>query len=214
MPIAARFVRRGDAQGQPHVTLLLEHAYGMGGTIRTTLNLAAHLGRRHDVEIVSLVRRRREAFFGLPGDVRVVALDDRKEGRRGLLERLLGALPSVLVHPYDYAYPRASLWTDLQLLRLLRSMPRGVLVTTRPGFNLLAARLAPDRVVTVGQEHMNFHAHRRPLARDIARHYGELDALTVLTRDDLRDYGEVLRGADTHLEQIPNALPELAGAVL
>jgi glycosyltransferase involved in cell wall biosynthesis len=35
----------------------------------------------------------------------------------------------------------------------------------------------------------------------------------VLTRDDLRDYGEVLRGARTRLEQIPNALPELAGGL-
>jgi glycosyltransferase involved in cell wall biosynthesis len=60
---------------------------------------------------------------------------------------------------------------------------------------------------------MNFHAHRAPLATDVERHYKGLDALTVLTAEDERDYGALLAGARTRVVRIPNALPPLDGGV-
>jgi len=193
----------GSTEGSdPLVRFVLAHAWGMGGTIRTTLTIAEHLAAGRDVELVSVFRRRERPFFRLPAGVRVRALDDQR--RRG---GLLGALPSVLVHPDDYAYPWCSLRTDLALLRWLRSLDGGVLVTTRPAFNLLAARLAPPGVATVGQEHQHLAAHRPRLRADMERWYGRLDALTVLTSADERDYGALLAGSRTLVERIPNPLP-------
>jgi glycosyltransferase involved in cell wall biosynthesis len=202
MVLAARLVRRGGGSVSG-VHLLLEHAWGIGGTIRTTFNLAGWLARRLPVTIASMRRARQEPMLAFPDGVAVEPLTD---GSRGLLARL----PSVLIHPYDYAYPKASLATDVALLRFLRSLgPGAVLVGTRPAFNLVAARLAPPGVVTIGVENMNFHSHRPPLARDIRRAYGGLDALVVLTSDDERDYA----GLAPVVRRIPNALPELDGGV-
>jgi glycosyltransferase involved in cell wall biosynthesis len=200
LALAARLVRRraAAAPGGP-VRILLLHAWGMGGTIRTSFALAERLAHDREVEIISLVRRRDEPFFAPPPGVTVTALDERRRRR---------LLPSLLVHPEDYAYPYASLAGDLRLLRRLRAMRSGVLITTRPAFNLIAARLSP--VTAIGQEHMNFHAHRPRLAADVRRHYRGLDALTVLTEADRRDYEPIVAG---RVERIPNPLPALGGGV-
>ena len=200
----ASLVRGRARPGGGTVRFVLAHAWAMGGTVRTTLTVAGYLAERRDVEVVSVLRRRDKPFFPFASGLRVRALHDRR--REGLLSRL----PSLLVHPEDYAYPWCTLQTDVALLRWLRTLRAGdVIVTTRPAFNLLAARLAPRGVIAVGQEHMHFASHRPRLAADIRRDYPRLDALTVLTTDDERDYGALLN----RVVRIPNPLPHAPAAV-
>jgi glycosyltransferase involved in cell wall biosynthesis len=208
-----RSARVGSAEpGAAEIRVLLLHAYGLGGTIRTTLNLVDQLRHRHLVEVVSVVRRRRHPRLPFPLGVRVSVLDDqRRSARRGPAARVLGRVPSLLVHPEDYAYPMCSLRTDVALVRWLRTQPPGTLVATRPAFNLLAARLCPPDVTVIGQEHMNFDAHRPRLAADVRRVYPRLDALTVLTEHDRSDYERLLGAGRTHLARIPNAVPPMGG---
>jgi glycosyltransferase involved in cell wall biosynthesis len=209
--LVAALPRRAAGAGSPRIQILLLHAYGLGGTVRTSFNLADGIGSAHEVELISLIRRREAPFFAFPERAAVSVVDDQR--RRAVRRGLSARLPSVLIHPEDYAYPYASLRTDLALLRRLRRLQNGVLVTTRPAFNLLAARLAGPGVVTIGQEHMNFHAHRSRLAADVRRGYPRLDALTVLTEADARDYARALGGGGPRIERIPNALPRLDGGI-
>ena len=206
-----RFDRPRDV-GRVHV--LLMDAYGMGGTIRTTLNLVEHLTRTHEVELISVIRRREQPVFRFPEGLKVTVLDDRRrsvQAQRHGLARRLRRWPSLLVHPDDWAFEPSSPWTDLRLVRKLRSLEGGVLIATRPAFNLVAAKFTPARVVTIGQEHMNFQAHRPGLAREIGRHYPKLDAVAVLTHDDRDDYSRLLAGAPTRVVRITNSLTRLKG---
>ncbi len=202
--------------GRPHVSILILHAYGMGGTVRTVFNQAAYLSRDYDVEVVSQLRIRKAPFFTPPPGVRLTPLDDRtKAGRprwplRWVRDRLRST-GSSLVHEDDGSIARCSLWTDVQLVRRLRAQRGGIVMATRPSLNLLLAQLAAPGVITVGQEHMNFHQKRPGLARDLHRRYRRLDALTVLTHGDLEDYSTVLAGSGTSIVRIPNAVSPLTG---
>ena len=166
----------------------------MGGTIRTVLNLAGYLAQHHDVEILSMVRRRESPFFELPPGVRVTALDDQRRGATPIglrtVARALRARRSVLMPRRTQPFPECSLWTDVQLARRLRRRT-GVLITTHVSLNLLAADLQPPGLVTIGQEHMHLRAYRARIRRQMAREYPRLDALVVLTDRDAAAYREI-----------------------
>jgi glycosyltransferase involved in cell wall biosynthesis len=184
---------------------VLANAFGMGGTIRATLDLAGDLAAERPVEVLSIRRHRARPFFAPADGVVIRALDDRTRARRPLLQRLLSALPSVLVHPEDFAYTGASLWTDLRLVRRLRRAGGDVIVTTRPAYAIVAAAAAPSDAVVVAQEHLHFDAHRPRLARAVRRAYADVDVLAVLTEADRRAYGEVLQGRPTRVLRLPGA---------
>jgi glycosyltransferase involved in cell wall biosynthesis len=199
--------------GPRPVRIILANAYGMGGTIRTTFNLAGRLARDREVEIIALKRHAKKPFFALPEGVTVTELDDRSRERRPLHERVLTALPSVLTHPEDFGYPSASLWTDWRLLRRLRGMGGETVIATRPAWALVALAAAPGDTIVVDQEHMHFHAHRPALAADVRRRYGELDAIAVLSADDEADYGALVGDRRTRVVRLPNAVPDLGGGI-
>src|SRR5437588_11682084 len=101
--------RSAPHPGRSRVTVLLMDAYDMTGVVRALLNIAGHLAARHDVEIVSVVRRRDEPPFPLPPGVRVTTLDDQRRGTRHGWRRWMRAavrrFSSRLVHPADIATP-------------------------------------------------------------------------------------------------------------
>ncbi len=208
--------RQGAEFGTGKVYVLLFNAYGIGGTVRTTLSLVERLAESHDVELISLIRRRTRPHFRFPDGIEVSVVDDRRsavqpDGWRGTMRRRVRKLPSFLVHPEEWAFSASSPRGDRRLLKKLRSLEPGVLIATRPALNVIAAQFAPDRVLVVGQEHLNFRAHRPGLARQMERRYGGLDALVVLTDADRHDYEEVLAGTDTRIARIPNAVPRVPG---
>ena len=217
-----RYVRRAPrpeaaARADKRVVIVLWTAYGMGGTIRAAFNLAEYLAERdYDVEIVSGVRARERPFFGeFPRGVKVSALHDRRRaakrrGPRDLLQRGLLKVPSALMHTSDRSYRAWSLWTDIRLARKLRG-DAGFLIGTRPGVNLMLARLRAPGFVTIGLEQTNLGQRSRTIQRTMKRLYRQLDALVVLTDTDMQAYGELLNG-DIALYKIPNTVRPLPGA--
>src|SRR5918999_6149902 len=77
-----RYARGGrpDPATPPAVHILLSSAWGMGGTIRTALNVGGYLAREREVHVITAYRRREQPYFPFAPGVRVTALDDQRPG--------------------------------------------------------------------------------------------------------------------------------------
>ncbi|MEV4096411.1 glycosyltransferase family 4 protein [Streptosporangium saharense] len=195
------------------VRYLLLHAYGMGGTIRTVINQAnAMAGAGHEVEIVSVVRRRDASRFPVDPRVTVTALVDQRDGiyQDSLGRRAWRRLRGKVVPSGEFAAAYFTERVEKAVIDYVSSLRDGVLVTTRPALNLISARRTPRSVVRVAQEHINLTTHPESVRREIARHYGRLDAVATLTGTDRKDYQALL--PDTPVVRIPNAIHLLGRA--
>jgi glycosyltransferase involved in cell wall biosynthesis len=197
------------------VRYVLHNAYVTGGTIRTVINQANALCADHDVEIASVYRGKATPSFEIDPRVRLVPLTDlRSDGTRrtepadasSRLLRKTRRFPNPLPHRYDFRYRRWDPAVDAAIIRYFRAQRSGVLVTTRPGLNLLAAWWAPRRLIRVGQDHMNLGTYKPRLRAAIVKAYPRLDAVTVLTEQDRADYHGVL-GDRVRVARIPNGIP-------
>jgi glycosyltransferase involved in cell wall biosynthesis len=205
------------------IRFLITNAYGVGGTIRTTYNVAGELAKRHDVEIVSVHKNREVPAFPIPPGLKLRHLSDRSRSARARDRRargmrrlrvwakgLLRLTPSVLIHRADFRYKRFSLESDIKLWRYIRSVEDGVLIGTRAGLNLAIARLANPGVVAVGQEHLNYTKYKPSLRKAFAELYPQLEAYSTLTERDAEAFRKQL-GSEANVVCIPNGIPSVEG---
>jgi glycosyltransferase involved in cell wall biosynthesis len=185
--------------GDGQVSILLLSAWGTAGTVRAALNLADYFARTRSVEILSVFRRMDEPFFHFPPGVKVSALDDWRPGAtpRGvrLLRNILRRHPSVLMHPADRASSEFNLWVDVMFAHRLRRRS-GFLIGTESGLNLIAAKLSPPGMLTIGEEQTHLPMHPRPLRRSMRRHYRRLDTIVGPTESHLRSFEPLLSRRD------------------
>ncbi|MFF9478881.1 glycosyltransferase family 4 protein [Streptomyces sp. NPDC014733] len=189
------------------ISFLIHNAYGIGGTIRTTFNLAHALSARHDVEIVSVLRHRDTPVLGLGPGVRLRHLVDLREdspaydGNDPAFARAAKVFPAA-----EGRFGQYSELTDRRIARHLRRIEADLVVGTRPGLNVHIARQTRRGVVRVGQEHLTLDSHSRALRLALRGVYPRLDALTTVTEADATAYRR-LRLPGVRVEAVPNSVP-------
>ncbi|MEU6327872.1 glycosyltransferase family 4 protein [Streptomyces sp. NPDC047049] len=188
------------------ITLLLHNAYAIGGTVRTTFNLAAALADRHDVEIVSMLRHREVPRFTVDPRVRLVPLVDTRVGSEDMADPLFGepARDFPLAEKRHHQYSRL---TDVRAAEFLRTTDADVLIGTRPGINVYLARFGPRRALRIAQEHLRHDAHSKRLRAELARHYRTLDALVTTTEADAAVYRSRMPLPGVRVLAVPNIVP-------
>ncbi|MEU3093195.1 glycosyltransferase family 4 protein, partial [Streptomyces massasporeus] len=188
------------------ISFLIHNAYGIGGTITTTFNLAGALAERHDVEVVSALRHREDPNLVLDPRVRLRALVDlRKEADHPLHQR-----PAKVFPPAEYRHHQYSELTDQRIGECLAALDADVVIGTRPGLNVHIARQAPQHVLRVGQEHLTLDNHSPRLRTALRRAYGRLDVITTVTEADAAAYRRKMWLPGVHVEALPNSVPDPA----
>jgi glycosyltransferase involved in cell wall biosynthesis len=191
-----------------HISFLLHNVYGIGGTIRTTFNLAQTLAERHDVEIVSVFRHRDEPTMGAPAGVTMKHLVDLRKSSPGYDGDHPDYKRPAKVFPRgDGRHKQYSRLTDARIAAHLGSVEADVVVGTRPGLNVHIARQTRRGPVRVGQEHLTLDSHGYRLRREIRHRYPLLDAITTVTEADARSYRSKLKLPGVRIESVPNSVP-------
>ena len=207
------------------VTFMVPFAYAMGGIPRTTFMVANELvARGHEVSLISALRTQPEPFFHLDPSIErhwlMDEVDPEHPGRKAVRPRAkhdrlhpvagwLDRRPTTLSEDSHQFFSRL---TDLKLRRLLRTIPDGVVVATRPELAIASVRWTKPSVITVMQEHLSIverpdalrEATHRMVAPGSPRRLG---AFLTLTEAELEKWRPILGETDIHLGVIPNATP-------
>lgn len=191
------------------IAFLIHTAYGIGGTIRTTFNLAEQLVAEpgvSDVQIISVIRDRDRPQLALDPRVRLRALADlRKNSPDSVRDDPRHKQPSAVFPASDRRHASYSALTDELIGRCLADLDADVVVGTRPGLNVHLARQAPRRLVRVAQEHLTLDTHSTRLVLALRRRYPALDAVTTTTEADAAVYRRRIPGV--RVTAVPNSVP-------
>ncbi|MGW3241419.1 glycosyltransferase [Streptomyces sp. NPDC001070] len=191
------------------ISFLIHNAYGVGGTIRTTFNLAGALAERHEVEIVSVFRHRKDPVLGLDPRVVLRHLVDLRRGSATCdLDDPLYQRPAKVFPSGENRYGQYNGLTDQRIAAHLAALDADVVIGTRPGLNVHIALQAPRHVVRVAQEHLTLETHSTPLILRLRRLYPRLDAVTTTTEADAAAYRRRLRLPGVRVAALPNSCPD------
>lgn len=196
------------------ITFLVRNIWGIGGTIKTTLNTAeALVDLGHEVTIASFVRHKAKADFAIDPRIDVVNLWDVRGPAKGgerlsLLDRRRAGRPSFLDADKVNNQGESSRLLDLRVKRFLRSHRTDVLVGTQVSVNLYMAEYGrPGRYAMVAQEHMYLEVYKEPVRRRIDAAYPRFDAIATITEADAAAYRDAFPACADKIVCIPNSIP-------
>ncbi|WP_433302940.1 glycosyltransferase family 4 protein [Actinoplanes sp. CA-030573] len=192
------------------VLFLINDAFGIGGTIKTTFNLGAALAARgHEIEVLSTVRRRDVPKLPVDPAVRLMSLTEGRPHHPDHVAEARGRGEPPKVYPAaDYRAADYDRYIERRYREYLRATDAEVVIATRPGLIAYLATFGPRHLIKIGQEHLVRGQHRRAVRDELPRHVRKLDAFVTVSRRDAEDYRAHLRLRRTRLLFIPNGIPE------
>ncbi|MEV6842558.1 glycosyltransferase family 4 protein [Actinoplanes sp. NPDC051411] len=191
------------------VLFLINDAFGIGGTVKTTFNLGEALAERgHEVEVLSTERRRDVPHLTVPPAVRLMSLTEVRPDHPDHVADAPGRdRPGRHYPAADFKASTYNAWVEGRYRRYLAGTDADVVIATRPGLIAYLARLAPPHLVRIGQEHLVRGQHRAALRKEMPRHLRRIDAFVTVSRRDAEDYRANARLGHTRLLHIPNSIP-------
>ncbi|GGK68939.1 glycosyltransferase family 4 protein [Streptomyces flaveus] len=193
------------------IAFLINNAYGIGGTIRSTANLSAAFADRHDVEVVSVHRVREEPALPFDPRVRLTSLIDMREdspgydGAHELTRQPCTMFPGAGAAMYTSKLPFTAL-QDKRIGGYLKDTDADVVIATRPDLNGYLARDGRPRYLRIGQEHLSLATHRDPLREHQNKAIASLDAFVTVSEADAAQYRAALPEVTTRIMCVPNGV--------
>ncbi|MBB5939564.1 glycosyltransferase family 4 protein [Streptomyces zagrosensis] len=210
------------------ISFLLHNVYGIGGTIRSTFNVAGALAENHEVEIVSLMRTSEAPSLALHEAVRIVPLIDLRPNSRTsdvgnpLLKQITPRIPPAEAN----GTVNFNALTDERMAAYLADTDADAVIATRPGMLIYLAEFGASGddsqsrqpgstgrsrgqrgYLRIGQEHRLYETHKPALRAACDAAIARLDAHTTVSEADAATHRSRLPGISTRLLGLPNGVP-------
>lgn len=191
------------------IVFLAHNIYGVGGTVRTVVNLANELSKTFDVSIASVFRRTEDPAFDIDKRVKLIPLVSAMGGTfEHRSHQTAGLGTSSLIHPDEELFAQYSSFTDSQLMSFVKSSSFDVYIGTRPGLNVFLAQHAPKESLVITQEHMNTSMIAPTVRKQMEEHYENVYAAVTVTEQEASNFSSSLALSDTRVVCIPNSIPK------
>jgi glycosyltransferase involved in cell wall biosynthesis len=199
------------------IAFLLDNAYGIGGTIRSTVNLSRALADRHSVEVVSLRRTVRDTALSFDPRVKMTHLLELRRTERGYDgdDPRFREASHRFTEGADHLERGVSTHLgDVRVEEYLRETDADVVIATRPKINDYLAAYGSDRYLRIGQEHLTHSMHSEHVRSHQDAAIPQLDAFVTVSYADAANYRAAVSGSGTETAEgdalitcIPNAVP-------
>ncbi|MEV0260848.1 glycosyltransferase family 4 protein [Streptomyces sp. NPDC050617] len=194
------------------IAFLIHNAYGIGGTIRATFNLAGALVARHEVEVVSVYRSVDTPHLPVSPKVRITPLIDLRKDAPGCdADDELQHQPSSRLPDPEGSLRVFTRLADLRVAQYLAATDADVVIATRPGLLVYLAEADADRpFLRIGQEHMTYSSHVPAVRAAHDAVIPKMHAFLTVTEQDAATHREHLPESKlgaTVLRCLPNVVP-------
>ncbi|MBM7170212.1 glycosyltransferase family 4 protein [Streptomyces sp. G44] len=197
------------------IAFLINNAYGIGGTIRTTVNLSRALAAQHEVEVVSVHQVKDAPELPFDERVKLTPLIDMRQdspaydGGHPLTRQPCTMFPDTGAAANSARLPYSAL-QDERIGQWLHETDADVVIATRPDLNGYLARDGKSRYLRIGQEHLSLDAHNPTLRGHQNEAIAQLDAFVTVSEADAAQYRHALPNVPARIMSIPNSVPEPA----
>ncbi len=179
---------------------------GVGGVEKAIISMANLFAERYEVKIYSVYNMPGSPAFPLDNRVRVKYLL-RDVPNREEWKAAAKRFDVIGFFRESFRSIRILIGKRLAVIRTIKSINNGVLITTRHEHNLPLSRYGSDKVLKIAQLHHD-HAFKAKYIRGFKYGYGNIDIFALLTPQMADEVKAMLQGRNSHTRVIymPNFL--------
>lgn len=189
---------------QLRISILLNNALGIGGTVASALTLASALSRAHDVEVVSVFRRQDTPLLPVDPRVRFGSLLDMRD--RATAHGAVRSGTSELVPGQEEYFRQYSRSSDDRLAAYAARSGVDVIIATRPSLAIALAKIG-TRAPLVFQMHHVLDRIPTQVHEELVSACGQASAIVAVSSSQSQLWRNAIGPGGPLVHHIPNPVP-------
>ncbi|MGP5698257.1 glycosyltransferase [Glutamicibacter arilaitensis] len=186
------------------ITFLSHNIYGVGGTVRTVVNLANELAKWHEVSILSVYQRVDRPSFEISPKVKVIPLVDTRPGSKDRDDER-SQFPSREIPAQEELYDQYSALSDDRLRQFFLESEPDVFISTRPGLAIMMAKYTKPHTLRIAQEHTSAAMLEADLVKEMRSSYGNIQEVVTVTNYERELFERLYEGINVRVSCIANS---------